>query len=368
MVLQHFRILVVNPGPDRTKIGVFDDSVCILEESIRHDRSELNSFRRIADQAEFRKSNILEQLDKDGMNISRFDAVCGRGGLLRPIKGGTYRVNEPMLRDLQNSFYGEHVSNLGGIIAYKIAHGLNIPSFIVDPVVVDELDEIAKISGIPELSRKSIFHALNHKAVARKATHDMGKSYADSSLIVAHMSGGITIGAHCYGRVIDVNNGLHGEGPFSTERAGTVPAGSLASLCFSGQYDLDEIMQKLVDKSGLNAYLRTSDLTEIETRITDGDQYAKRIYEAMAYQIAKEIGAMSTVLKGEIDAVILTGALAHGKLLVEMTSNRVNWIADVMTYPGEDDLQALNSGTLRVLMGEELPNSYPDHLQVDKGV
>ncbi|WP_174613754.1 butyrate kinase [Virgibacillus ihumii] len=368
MAFQHYRIMVVNPGPDITKIGIFEDEICIMEKIIQHDSRELEACHRIADQAEIRKSAVLEQLDKEGMNISRLDAVCGRGGLLRPIKGGTYRVSQPMLYDLKESFYGEHVSNLGGIIAYEIADGLNIPSFIVDPIVVDELDEIARISGVPEFPRKSIFHALNHKAVARQAAAEIGKAYTESNLIVAHMSDGITIGAHHRGNVIDVNNGLHGEGPFSTERAGTVPSGSLAALCYSSQYYLDEIMQKLKDQSGLKGYLHTSDPVEIEKRVNEGDRFAKMIYEAMVYQITKEIGAMSTVLKGDIDAVVLTGTLAHGKLLVEWIANRVNWIADVITYPGENDLQALNNGTLRVLKGEELPNSYPNYSEVDEGV
>lgn len=309
MTPQHYRTLVINPRLDSTKIGVFENDTCLFEKIIQHDDSRLDAFRRIIDQADYRKMAILEQLDSEGINVSRLQAVCGRGGLVRPIAGGTYQVNQAMLDDLKSSFNGEHVSNLGGIIAYYIANGLNIPSFIVNPIVVDELDDIARFSGVPELPRKSIFHALNHKAVARRAAGDIGKSYSDSNLIVAHMGSGITIGAHRNGKVVDVNNGLHGEGPFTTERAGAVPTGSLAALCFSGQYYEEEVMRRLTGHGGLEAYLDTNNPVEVEQQIADGDQYAKLVYEAMAYQVAKEIGAMSAVLKGETDAIVLTGTL-----------------------------------------------------------
>lgn len=355
---QLFRILVINPGSTSTKIGVFDNENCIFEKTIRHNVDELAQFNRIIDQHDFRKRVILEQLDYEGINISKLNAACGRGGLLRPIEGGTYGVNEAMLEDLRIGYNGEHASNLGGIIAFEIANGLNIPSFIVDPVVVDEFNGIARISGVPEIPRKSIFHALNQKAVARRAAEDIGRSYTNVNLIVTHMGGGITIGVHKCGKVIDVNNGLHGDGPFSPERAGTVPAGDLVSMCFSGQYYRDEVMKKLVGQGGLMAYLQTNDAIEVENRIDSGDEYAASIYDAMTYQIAKEIGAMSTVLEGNVDAIVLTGGLAYGKTFVEMISNRVKWIADTIVYPGENELQALNEGTLRVLRKEESPKIY----------
>ncbi|SEQ20994.1 butyrate kinase [Virgibacillus subterraneus] len=358
MLNQLFRILVINPGSTSTKIGVFDNENCIFEKTIRHDADNIAQFSRVIDQYDFRRRVILEQLDYEGINISKLSAVCGRGGLLRPIEGGTYEVNEAMLEDLKIGYNGEHASNLGGIIAYEIAAGLNIPSFIVDPVVVDEFNEIARYSGVPEIPRKSIFHALNQKAVARRAAKDIGKPYTDVNLIVTHMGGGITIGAHQNGKVIDVNNGLHGDGPFSPERAGTVPAGDLVSLCFSGQYYRDEIMKKLVGRGGLMAYLQTNDAVEVERRIETGDEYATSVYDAMAYQIAKEIGSMSTVLKGNVDAIVLTGGLAYGKPFVDMISDRVKWIADTTVYPGENELQALNEGTLRVLRREESPKTY----------
>ncbi|WP_164668668.1 butyrate kinase [Virgibacillus doumboii] len=358
---QLFRILVINPGSTSTKIGVFDNDNCVFEKTIRHNADEIGHFGRIIDQYDFRKRVILEQLDYEGINISKLNAVVGRGGLLRPIEGGTYEVNESMLEDLRMGYNGEHASNLGGIIANEIANGLNIPSFIVDPVVVDELHETARVSGVPEIPRKSIFHALNQKAVARRAALDMGKSYNNANLIVTHMGGGITIGAHKGGKVIDVNNGLHGDGPFSPERAGTVPAGDLVSMCFSGQFYRDEVMKKLVGNGGLTAYLKTNNAVEVENQIERGDAYASFIYDAMAYQIAKEIGSMSIVLEGNVDAIVLTGGLAYGKSFVEMISDRVNWIADIITYPGENELQALNEGTLRVLREEEAAKIYPDN-------
>ncbi len=357
-----YRVLVINPGSTSTKIGVFDNDICIFEKSIRHKPEDLKEFMFIIDQYDYRKNIILEELDYEGINISKLHAVCGRGGLLRPIEGGTYEVNEAMIHDLRTGYNGEHASNLGGIIAQEIASGLNIPAYIVDPVVVDELEEVARFSGVPDIPRKSIFHALNQKAVARRAAYDLHRSYDEISLIVTHMGGGITVGGHKHGKVIDVNNGLHGDGPFSPERAGTVPAGDLVSLCFSGQYYRDEIMKKLVGQGGLMAYLQTNDALEVEKRISSGDQSAKQVYEAMAYQIAKEIGSMSAVLQGKVDAIVLTGGLAYGKKFVEMITERVNWIADTVVYPGENELQALNEGVLRVLRQEEKPKVYPNNI------
>ncbi|MGX4669536.1 butyrate kinase [Cerasibacillus sp. JNUCC 74] len=354
----NFRNLIINPGSTSTKIGVFDNEICIFEKIIRHKAEELKQFSTVNDQKAFRKQVILDQLHHEGINISKLDAVCARGGLIRPIQGGTYEVNERMLIDLKAGYNGNHASNLGGILAHEIAKGLNISAYIVDPVVVDELAAVARFSGIPEIPRKSIFHALNQKAVARKVAGRLNGSYEEMNFIVTHMGGGITIGAHCRGKVIDVNNGLHGEGPFSPERAGTVPVGDLVSLCFSGQYYAEEVMNKIVGNGGLMGYLQTNDLMEVERRIASGDTFAKQVYEAMAYQVAKDIGAMSAVLKGEIDAIVLTGGLAYGKSFTDLIISRVDWIADTIVYPGEDELQALNEGVLRVLRGEETPKVY----------
>jgi len=357
-VQKTFRILVINPGSTSTKIGVFNNEVCIFEKTIRHHKTKLTEYYRIIDQYDFRKKVILDHLDYEGISISKLDAVCARGGLVRAIEGGTYVVNEPMLEDLKLGYNGNHASNLGGIIAYEIAFNLNIPAYIVDPVVVDEMHDIARYSGVPEIPRKSIFHALNQKAVARRAARELDKLYEDINLVVVHMGGGITVGMHHHGKVVDVNNGLHGDGPFSPERAGTIPVGDLVSLCFSGQYYMDEVMKKLVGQGGLMAYLNTNDAIEVEQRIAQGDEKAKEIYDAMAYQIAKEVGAMSTVCQGKIDAIVLTGGLAYGKSFVEMISTRINWIADVLVYPGENELQALTEGTLRVLQQIEEPKIY----------
>ncbi|WP_313770630.1 butyrate kinase [Bacillus sp. S/N-304-OC-R1] len=359
MLEQEHRILVINPGSTSTKIGVFDNDISILEKTIRHDLEVINSYENIIDQYEFRKNVILETLDIEGINISKLNAVCGRGGLLRPIEGGTYPVNEAMLKDLRDGYAGQHASNLGGIIAYEIAAALNIPSYIVDPVVVDELAPIARISGFSLIERKSIFHALNQKAVARRAAKELGKKYEDLNLIITHMGGGITVGAHQKGKVIDVNNGLHGEGPFSPERAGTVPVGDLVSLCYSGSYYREEIMRKIVGQGGLVGYLGTNDALKVEEMIKNGDDYAKLIYSAMAYQVAKEIGAASAVLSGKVDAIVITGGLAYGKDFVKEISDRINWIADVIVQPGENELQALAEGALRVLRGEETEKEYP---------
>jgi butyrate kinase len=361
-----YRILVINPGSTSTKIGVFDNEISIFEKTIRHNSEMINAFNTIIDQYEFRKNTILETLDNAGINISKLSAVCGRGGLLRPIEGGTYAVNNTMLEDLRNGFAGQHASNLGGTIAFEIASGLNIPSFIVDPVVVDELEPIARISGFSLIERVSIFHALNQKAVARRVAKELGKKYTELNLIVTHMGGGITVGVHKQGKVIDVNNGLHGDGPFSPERAGTVPVGDLVALCYSGQYYRDEIMKKLVGQGGLVGYLGTNDAVEVEKRIEAGDEHASMIYEAMAYQVAKEIGAASAVLAGKVDAIVLTGGLAYSKGFVKAITDRINWIADTIVHPGENELQALAEGALRVLRGEEKVKEYPGTFKTSK--
>ncbi|MCB7159707.1 butyrate kinase [Bacillus subtilis] len=352
------RILTINPGSTSTKIGVFHNERSIFEKTLRHNVEELQRFDRIIDQYEFRKNHILETLHEQGINISKFDAVCARGGLLRPIEGGTYVVNDDMIEDLKSGYAGQHASNLGGIIAREIADGLNIPSYIVDPVVVDEMSVLAKVSGMPEIERKSIFHALNQKAVARKAAASLGKRYENMKMIITHMGGGITIGVHDRGRVVDVNNGLHGEGPFSPERAGTVPAGDLVDLCFSGEYTKEEIMKKLVGTGGLLGYLGTNDAVKVEQMIQGGDEKARFIYDAMAYQVAKEIGAASAALKGEVEAIVLTGGLAYGKSFVSAIRSYIDWISDVLVYPGENELQSLAQGALRVLLGEEQSKQY----------
>ncbi|MGN7410032.1 butyrate kinase [Sporosarcina sp. SAFN-010] len=353
------RILTINPGSTSTKIGVFDNDQLVMEETLRHSTEQLAQFASITAQYEFRKSMIVEELKHHKIDVSSLSAVCGRGGLLRPIAGGTYPVNEAMLEDLRKGYAGQHASNLGGILANEIAAEANIPAYIVDPVVVDELQPLARVSGFNLLERHSIFHALNQKAVARRYALRTGRKYEELKLIVTHMGGGITVGAHHHGEVIDVNNGLHGDGPFSPERAGTVPAGDLVDICFSGKYYRQEIMEMLVGKGGLTGYLGTNNAVEVEKRIAAGDGHAKEVYSAMAYQVAKEIGSAAAVLQGKVDAIILTGGLAYGKDFTAEIQGYVDWIAEVVVYPGEDELQALAEGAIRVLTGEEEAKVYP---------
>ena len=353
-----FRILAINPGSTSTKITVYDNEELLLENVIRYSNEDLAPFERVIEQYEFRKKGILQTLADGGIEIDSLDAVAGRGGLLKPIEGGTYLVNETMITDLHRAERGEHASNLGGVIAKEIADNLGIPSFIVDPVVVDELADIARVSGLPGYDRLSIFHALNQKAVARRIAKKMGKPYAELNVIVAHMGGGVTVGVHQGGKVIDVNDGLYGEGPFSPERAGGLPTGHVMDLCFSGKYTLAEVRKIIAGKGGLVAYLGTNDGREVAKMIAQGDEKAKLIYAAMAYQVAKEIAAGAAVLFGKVDAIILTGGLAYAEELVTMISDRVKFIADIALVPGEDEMAALTEGALRVLSGEEKAKEY----------
>jgi butyrate kinase len=352
------RILTINPGSTSTKIAIFDDEKPVFEEVLRHPSEEIGKYETIFDQYEFRKNIILETLNEKGINLTKLAAVVGRGGLLKPIAGGTYRVDSNMLEDLKVGVLGEHASNLGGVLAYEIAEQLNIESFIVDPVVVDEMHDIARISGMPEIERKSIFHALNQKAVARRAAKDFGKNYNEMNLIIAHLGGGVSVGAHQKGQVVDVNNALDGEGPFSPERSGGLPVGDLAKLCFSGKYTHKEIKKLITGKGGLVAYLNTSDGREVEQMIKHGDKNAEIVYQAMAYQVAKEIGSCAAVLKGEVDAIVLTGGIAYDKMFVKWIEERVSFISKVLVYPGEDEMIALAQGGLRVLNGEEDAKLY----------
>lgn len=352
------RILAINPGSTSTKIAIFDNEKEVFEETLRHSAEKIDQYDKIYDQYEFRKTVILDVLNEKEINLTKLDAIVGRGGLLKPIEGGTYKVTDKMAQDLKVGVLGEHASNLGGIIAKEIADKLNIPAFIVDPVVVDEMHDVARISGMPELKRKSIFHALNQKAVARRAAKELNKEYKDLNFIVVHMGGGVSVGAHCKGNVIDINNALDGDGPFSPERTGGLPIGDFAKLCFSGKYTLDEMKKKVKGKGGLVAYLGTNDGREVTEMIDNGDKNAELVFEAMAYQIAKEVGACAAVLKGDVDAIILTGGLAYGKLLVSWIEERINFISQVIVYPGEDELGALVGGGLRVLNGTEEVKVY----------
>ncbi len=353
-----YKILAINPGSTSTKIAVFENDEQIFDKTLRHSVDEISKFEKVSDQFEFRKKVIEENLEESGVKKEELSAIVGRGGLLKPISGGTYSINDKMVEDLKVGVSGEHASNLGGIIAKQMGDELGIKSFIVDPVVVDELDDIARISGLADIERSSIFHALNQKAIARKYAEEVGKKYQDLNIIVAHMGGGISVGAHSEGRVVDVANALDGEGPFSPERSGGLPVGQLVKMCFSGKYTEEDMKKKIKGKGGIVSYLNTIDAIEVEKMIESGDKKAELVYKAMAYQVAKEIGACATVLKGKVDAILLTGGIAYSKMFTGWIKERVEFITDVKIYAGEDEMGALAKGALRVLRGEESAQDY----------
>lgn len=353
-----YKLLIINPGSTSTKIGVYSDEKEVLVETLRHSSEEIAKYDNIFEQKNFRKDVIMNILKKNNIDVSSLDAIVGRGGMLRPIPGGTYEVTDKLLEDLKVGVSGQHASNLGGILANEIAKEVGIRSFIVDPVVVDELQDVARISGMPELPRRSIFHALNQKAVAKRYAKECGKRYEDLNLVVVHMGGGVSVAAHRDGLVIDVNNTLDGDGPFSPERSGSVPVGDLVKLCFSGKYTESEIYSKIVGKGGYVAYLNTNDARDVLKAKEEGDEYASLIFEAFIYQICKAIGEMSTVLNGKVNQIILTGGIAYSPVVVNAIKERVQWISDITVYPGEDELLALAQGALRVLNGEEEGKVY----------
>lgn len=348
------RILSINPGSTSTKIAVYEDLNPLFVQNLKHSAEEIGRYPSIIDQYEFRKNIIVEFLNNNGAAPDTLDAVVGRGGLLKPIPGGVYKVNPTMIEDLKKSPMGEHASNLGGIIANEIAKlsGKDIPAFIVDPVVVDEMDEIARFSGHPELPRLSIFHALNQKAVARRYARENNKKYEDLNLVVVHLGGGISIGAHRKGKVVDVNNALDGEGPFSPERTGTLPVGQLSKLCFSGKYQLHEVKRLITGKGGCVAYLGTNDAYEIEVKAMEGNEMFNKVFYAMGYQVAKEVGAAAVVLDGKMDAIIITGGMARSKPLMDYMLEKISFLGNIVIYPGEDEMQALTEGAYYGLNGE----------------
>ncbi len=357
--MKDIRILAINPGSTSTKIAIYNNTKSAFLKNIKHSATDLQKFSAITDQYEFRKKFILDELKDAGISIKSFSAIIGRGGLVKPIESGVYEVNEAMLKDLRKGVMGEHASNLGGLMAHDIA--LSIPgarAFIADPVVVDELQDVARISGHPLFQRRSIFHALNHKAIGRIHAESTNSNYSELNLIIAHLGGGISVGAHSRGKVIDVNNALDGEGPFSPERSGTLPAGCLAKICYDGRYSLNDVKKMITGRGGLMAYFNTNDAYEIELRARDGDPKAILIQNAMSYQIGKEIGSMASVLKGRVDAVILTGGIAHNPMLVSYLKDMVSFIAPVVVYPGEDEMKALAMNVFMVLTGKAESKIY----------
>ena len=353
-----FQILTINPGSTSTKIAVFEDEKEVFSKTLRHTAEELSPFTTVASQFQFRKDIILSELKQAGFDIHCFNAIVGRGGLVKPIESGIYEVNDALVHDLEHPVMGEHASNLGGLIARDIARetGNGVKAYIADPVVVDELEPIARLSGHPAFPRVSIFHALNQKVIARTYAKETGKRYEDLNLIVAHMGGGISVGAHCRGKVIDVNNALDGDGPFSPERSGGLPTGKLVEFCFNGSSKA-EIKKMLKGEGGVVAYLGTNDMRLVEDTAPHNPQYAI-IQDAMCYQVAKEIGAMAAVLKGKVDAILLTGGIAYGKPITNYIKEMVAFIAPVKVYPGEDEMRALAMNGLMVLKGEMQAKTY----------
>ena len=350
--------LIINPGSTSTKIGVFEDETLLFEETLRHSSEEITSFPNIVAQKDFRKKIITDLLESRNFHISRLNVVVGRGGMLKPIPGGTYPVTDALLKDLEIGKQGQHASNLGGILAKEIGDSLNIPSFIVDPVVVDEMEEVSRLSGVKELPRISVFHALNQKAVAKRYAREIGKPYESLNLIVVHLGGGVSVGPHKQGRIIDIFNALDGDGAFSPERAGAVPCGALVKMCFSGKYTEKEVYSKLVGKGGMTDYLSTNDMRDVKKLVSEGDEYAKLVRDAFFMQVAKDIGAMATVLEGKVDQIIVTGGIAYDEITINALKERAGWIAPFTVYPGEDELLVLAQGALRVLNGEEKAMEY----------
>ena len=350
--------LIINPGSTSTKIGVFEDETMLFDETLRHTTEEIAQYATIVDQKDFRKNIITEFLASKGIELNEFNVVVGRGGMLKPIPGGTYPVSDALLEDLKIGKQGQHASNLGGILAREIADEIGVPSYIVDPVVVDELQPLARYSGVPELPRTSVFHALNQKAVAKRYAKEIGKKYEDLNLIVVHMGGGVSVGAHKNGKVVDVFNALDGDGAFSPERAGGVPSGALVKMCFSGKYTEAEVYKKLVGNGGFNAYFGSNDARVIENAANEGDEKAIELYNAFIYQVCKNIGSQAAVLEGKVDQIIVTGGIAYSKLVIAEFTRRIGWIAPLTVYAGEDELLALAQGALRVMNGEEAPMEY----------
>ena len=347
------KIFVINPGSTSTKIGLYTNTESIFQKDIHHSLEELSHFNHINEQFEFRKKIIIDELKNNQIELKQIIAIIGRGGILKPMPSGIYRINERMIFNIKNSAL-EHASNLGILLAYELSTLSEISknAFMADPPCVDEMDDLARTTGIPDISRISLFHALNQRAVAHRYAQSINKKYQDINLIVAHLGGGISIGVHQKGKVIDVNNALNGDGPFTPERAGSIPAGQLVELCFSGKFSKEEILHQLSGKGGLTAYLGTNDFIEVKKIIEAGNTKALKLYQTMAYQIAKEIGAMASVLSGIVDGIILTGGLAFDKDFTELISKQIKFIAPIIIYPGENEMDALALNCLNALNGD----------------
>ncbi len=354
-----YRILSVNPGSTSTKIAVYEDEIEVFSNTVRHTTDDLKPFRTVFEQFNFRLLHVLETLERHQVDLHKVNAVVGRGGFLRPLESGIYEVNDQMLSDLHQCLNGEHASNLGAVLAHELAGKIpNCKAYIADPVVVDELQEVARISGLPQFPRRSAFHALNHKAIGRRYACDIKSSYDKLNLVIVHMGGGISVAAHQQGKVIDTNQALDGFGPFSPQRAGTMDAGALIRMCYAGIFEQEEIQKLLVGGGGLVAHLGTSDLKKADLLVKSGDYHARLVMEAMAYGIGKEIGSMVAVLEGKVDAILLTGGIAYNELVVNYIKKMTGRLSKVEVYPGEDEMLALAQAGLRALKGEEKVKIY----------
>nr|WP_312986063.1 butyrate kinase [Clostridioides sp.] len=353
-----YKILAINPGSTSTKIAYYEDNIQVFSESLDHDHKELEKFEKITDQFELRKELVLEIVTKHGLDINELSAVVARGGLIVPLKAGGYLVTEDMKKRIINGPVIPHASNLGALIAEAIAKHLDIPAYIYDAVSSDEMDDFAKITGLPEIKKESLCHVLNSKAMARKAAEDLGKDYNSSNFIVAHLGGGISISAHNQGRICDLI--ADDCGTFSPERAGSIPLVQIVDFCYSGEYTNKEMQKKIRGNGGLKALLGTSDAREVEKMIKDGDKNAEKVYYAMAYQIAKGIGHLSVIFKGNLDGIILTGGVAYSKMLTDWIKEYVDFLAPVHILAGENELESLAFGALRILKGEEEAIPYKD--------
>lgn len=355
--LDRYSVLVINPGSTSTKIAIYQGREPLVELSLQHATEDLKRFASVVDQYEWRKDIILKTLKDNNIELDSLSAVIGRGGLLSPMESGVYEVNERMIEELRGCT-PQHASNLGAMLASEIASMCNVKAYIADPIVVDERLERAKVTGIKEIRNRSIWHALNQKATARRYADEIGRRYEDLNLVVAHMGGGISIAAHRKGRVIDCNNALDGEGPIAPERAGTIPAGALIDLCYSGKYTHAEARALIVGKGGLVSLTGTSSTIEIPRRAAEGDPEAKLAFDAMIHGVVKHIGQMAAVLRGEVDAILITGGIAHSKQVTDSISDYCRFIAPIEIYPGENELQSLAMNALRVLSGQLDAKTY----------
>lgn len=351
-----YKILAINPGSTSTKIALYENEKEIFLKTLDHPIEEIEKYDKVQDQFKMRKNLVMSFLEENGYDIHKLSAVVGRGGMLPPVKSGAYIVNEAMLDTLEESPAMEHASNLGAPIAYEIAKAAGIKAYIYDSVRTDELQDIARISGMPDIPRTSTSHVLNTRAMAIKVAKKYGRKYQDMNFVVAHLGGGISLSVHEKGHIVDIIS--DDEGPFSPERAGRVPCKQLIDLCYSGKFDKKTMHKKLRGNGGLKAYLNTLDAREVENMIKNGDEKARVIYEAMAYQIAKGIGELATVVNGDVDAIIITGGIAYSNLITSWIEERVKYIAPVEIVPGENEMESLAYGILRVLRGEEVAREY----------